>query len=96
MSSLNDKKNALFSKNSSSVTAPTSNLLTNSKPTPSLNNPSLPIRNITLQYGSGGISSTLLTPTQKQKKLDEAKDHLAKGNKYLETSMFQWTPDYLG
>lgn len=83
--SLHDKKSLLFSK--SSTSSDTSTTVPKPKPlTSSINN---------VSYGASG-SGSLLSPAQKQKKLDEAKENLAKGNQYLQTSMFQWAPDYLG
>lgn len=84
--SLHDKKSLLFSK--TSTTSDSSSAAPKPKPfASSISNTAngLP--------GSGG---SLLSPAQKQKKLDEAKENLVKGNQYLQTSMFQWAPDYLG
>ena len=91
--SLNDKKNALFSKTSTSSASATT-----SKPAPTLSNPINTSSNSSYNpgMGTGTTTSNFLSSAQKEKKLEEAKEHLAKANKYLETSMFQWTPDHLG
>ena len=79
--SLNDKKSLLFSKSGS--TSDSSSAAPKPKP-------------LTSSISNTTTSGSLLSPAQKQKKLDEAKENLIKGNQYLQTSMFQWAPDYLG
>eukprot|EP00602_Paraphysomonas_sp_CaronLab_P001215 CAMPEP_0185020322 /NCGR_PEP_ID=MMETSP1103-20130426/2920_1 /TAXON_ID=36769 /ORGANISM="Paraphysomonas bandaiensis, Strain Caron Lab Isolate" /LENGTH=403 /DNA_ID=CAMNT_0027551151 /DNA_START=12 /DNA_END=1223 /DNA_ORIENTATION=+ len=36
-----------------------------------------------------------ISPTLKTKKINEAKEHEDRGNKFLKTSIFQWSPDYM-
>ena len=91
--SLNDKKSQLFGKGTSS----------SSSTAPSNNNAKKPVisaavtQSITMLKPSNpgmGLSNTV-TPEQKNIMLKEADDWLNKAVKYLETSMLQWTPDYL-
>ena len=90
--SLNDKKSQLFGKGTSS-----------SSTAPSNNNAKKPIisaavtQSITMLKPSnpGAAVTNSITSEQKNIMLKEADDWLNKAVKYLETSMLQWTPDYL-
>ena len=80
--SLADKKNILFSKGNEAKSQSIS-----------------PDKTISTSMGQTNNATSFLNPqnslANKQKKLDEATMLAQQGRKHLETSLFQWSPDYL-
>ena len=103
--SLNDKKSALFAKATNAKLdtiqpAKVVKPMTGSTPVlpPSSNTNRVPLsssssNNTTTATSIGYLPS--ITPDQKAKKLAEAKEFRDQAAKLLETSMFNWNPDYL-
>lgn len=99
--SLNDKKSALFAKASNSKLetiqpAKVVKSMTGTNPIlpPSNNNRAPLIPSTSTSTSTSGYQPSI-TPDQKAKKLAEAKEFKDQAAKLLETSMFNWNPDYL-
>lgn len=87
--SLNDKKSQLFGKGPASSSA-TPNTLKNP-----IKISAAVTQSISMSKPSNPGITNSITSAQKKVVLEEARDWISKAAKYLETSIFQWTPDYL-
>lgn len=95
--SLNDKKNALFGK-SEGTTRPSSSMAPTDaiKPKQTLPQSSYSYNNTDGSFSKSATSVSFLSQDQILKKTEEARLLTEKALKYLQTSMFNWSPDYLG
>jgi hypothetical protein len=91
--SLNDKKKALFSKTSLPPTSTGSTIKTNNSNLSQQNNSNTNNKHNNNDINRGSTSS--INPAQKTKKLEEAKELISRATNHLQTTLFNWNPDYL-